>query len=300
MVKRTVLIRMKAITSSAIVLFVLLGFTGCTDMVEPPIVSEPSVLPSITKVKTGQWHEGRIVWHDLLSDDVQKAQKFYGDVFGWRFENTRNYTQIYNQEELIGGMIQVSSSDEQSAKAVWLPSMSVGNVDKSMKYFMSQNAKVLKGPLNMKERGRGVLMSDAQGAQIVLLRAKYGDPKDTPPQVGDWLWNELWTSHPKESYTFYRQLGGYDAYEMRGEYRILKRKGKWCAGIRDVSKEKLKARWIPTIRVTDIKETISKVKSAGGEVLVAPYEELVNGNVALIADNQGAVVIIQYWEDKGA
>lgn len=276
-----------------------LWFTGCTNIVEAPEKSDPSALPSITKSKTGQWHQGKFVWHDLLTDDMEEARKFYGDVFGWRFETKRDYTQIFNQQELIAGMMQVTPTKDQKAKAVWLPSISVANIDKSVRYLTDNKGQVLKGPLNMKERGKGVLVSDPHGAHVVLLRAKNGDPKDKTPQIGDWLWNELWTNKPEESYTFYRNMGWYDSYEMRDKYRILKKNNKWRAGIRDIEKDDFKARWVPTIRVSDLKETMSKVKSAGGEVLVTPHEELVNGNVALIVDNCGAAVIIQYWEEGG-
>jgi len=279
--------------------FISLWFTGCTNMVEPPQKSEPSALPSITKSKTGQWHQGKFVWHDLLTDDMEEARKFYGDVFGWRFETRKEYTQIFNQKELIGGMMQVTPAKDQKAKAVWLPSISVANIDKSVKYLTSKKGEVLKGPLDMKERGKGVLVSDPHGAHVVLLRAKGGDPKDKTPQIGDWLWNELWTNKPEESYIFYRNIGGYNSYEMRDEYRILKKNNKWRAGIRDIEKDDFKARWVPTIRVADLKETMSKVKDSGGKVLVLPDEELAGGNVALIADNRGAAVIIQYWEEGG-
>jgi len=276
-----------------------LWFAGCTNMIEPPQKGEPPELPSITTSKTDEWHQGKFVWHDLITDDVKAARKFYSNVFGWTFETKKAYTQIYNQKELIGGMMQITSDNEKRVKAVWLPSMSVTDVDKSLKYLKSKNGEVLKGPLDMKERGRGVLVSDPQGAHIVLLHTKEGDPKDMTPKVGDWLWNELWTKTTKESYAFYHHIGGYDDYEMRNGYRILKDKGKWRAGIRDISKEEVKAQWVPTIRVSNLKEIISKVSSAGGEVLVSPHKELVNGNVALITDNRGALVIIQYWEEGG-
>jgi len=276
-----------------------LWLTGCTNVVELPKKGESELLPSIMTSKTGEWHQGKFVWHDLITDDVKAACQFYGDVFGWTFETKRAYTQIYNEKELIGGMMQITPAEEKTAKAVWLSTMSVADVDKSVKYLKSKNGQVLKGPLDMKERGRGVLVSDPQGAHIVLLHTKDGDPKDMTPKVGDWLWNELWTKTPKESLAFYHHIGGYDGYEMRDGYRILKHKGKWRAGIRDVSKEEVKARWVPTIRVSNLKDTILKVNSAGGEVLVSPHKELVNGNVALIADNSGGLVIIQYWEEGG-
>lgn len=281
------------------ILLASLWFTGCTSMPELPQKNEPLLLPSITQLKTGEWHQGKFVWHDLLTDDVDSAQKFYAGAFGWTFENRGSYVQILNQGKLIGGMMHVRPTVDSKAEAVWLPSLSVANVDQSIHYLKSKKGKVLKGPLEMKERGRGILVSDPQGAQLVLLHTKNGDPKDVTPQTGDWLWNELWTNTPQESYSFYRKLGGYDSAEKRDSYRILKKKGKWRAGIRDVSKEDLKARWVPAIRVSDLKETMTKVKALGGEVLVSPHKELVNGDVALIADNTGALVIIQRWEKGG-
>ena len=289
----------KHVIKAILMALISIWFAGYANIVEPPKKSDPQVLPSITSSATAQWHQGKFVWHDLLTDDLQAAREFYGDVFGWTFKTKQAYTQIYNQDRLIGGMMHITQADDTKAKAVWLPSISVSDVDMSLRYVKFKKGEVLKGPIDMKERGRGSLVSDPQGAQIVLLHAKNGDPKDVMPQVGDWLWNELWTNKPKDSYTFYRQLGGYDSYEMRDEYRILKSKGDWRAGIRNIDKDDFKARWVPTIRVSDLNETILKVKDSKGEVLVLPHEELVNGNVALITDNRGALVIIQYWEEGG-
>lgn len=284
--------------------FVLLAsllLVGCTGVTTPTPTPkhENLALPAITTSVTGEKHTGKFVWHDLLTDDVAASRTFYADVFGWTFETRGAYTQILNEGNLIGGMMHVRPTVDSSAEAVWLPSLSVADIDKSMRYLKYKKGKVIKGPLEMKERGRGVLVSDPQGAQLVLLDAKNGDPKDVTPQMGDWLWNELWTNKPQESSSFYRNLAGYDTSKTKNGYRLLIHEGKWRAGIRDVSKEELKARWVPTIRVSELKETMSKVKSSGGEVLVAPHKELVNGNVALIADNTGALVIIQRWEKGG-
>ena len=281
-------------------LFASLCFTGCTNIPEPTQKTEPASLPSVTQTVTGERHAGKFVWHDLLTDDVASSRTFYAGVFGWTFETSGTYTQILNQGNLIGGMMHVRPTVDSKAEAVWLPSLSVTNIDQSIRYLKSRKGKVIKGPLEMKERGKGALVSDPEGAQLVLLHTKNGDPKDMTPQIGDWLWNELWTNTPQESYSFYRKLGGYNASKSKNDYRLLIRKGKWRAGIRDVSKEDTKARWVPAIRVSNLEETMKKVKTLGGEVLILPREDLVNGNVALIVDNTGALVIIQYWENGGA
>jgi len=284
----------KSLLVCSIALSIVLA--GCTQVSVPSQRSEVLALPSITSTATGERHTGKFVWHDLLTDDVASSRTFYAGLFGWTYENRGNYTQILNQGNLIGGMMKIRPTVDSKAEAVWLPSLSVANVDQSISYIKSKKAKVIKGPLEMKERGKGVLISDPQGAQLVLLDTKGGDPKDVTPQVGDWLWNELWTNTPKESYSFYRKLGGYDSSKMKNGYRLLSSKDKWRAGIRDVSKEDIKARWVPAIRVSDLEETMTKAKALGGEVLVSPHKELVNGDVALITDNTGALVIIQRWE----
>jgi len=283
-----------------LIIFISILFTGCTSIKEPTHQKEGlSSLTAITPTATNEYHPGKFVWHDLVTDDVSSAKRFYTALFGWSFEKNGDYTLISNQGNPIGGMLEIKPESKSKAEAVWLPSMSVADVDKSIAYLKSQKGAVLKGPVDMQARGRGALVSDPHGAQLVLLHAKDGDPADATPQIGDWLWNELWTNTPKQSYAFYHHLGGYDTYEMRKEYRILKHKGKWRAGIRDISKEILKARWVPAIRVADLEKTLTKVKALGGEVLVSPHKELVSGNVALISDNTGALVIVQHWEEGG-
>ncbi|TNF45187.1 MAG: VOC family protein, partial [Epsilonproteobacteria bacterium] len=202
-------------------------FTGCTSMKGPVTQQERlSSLTAITENPTGEYHPGKFVWHDLITDDVSAAKRFYADVFGWSFEKHGAYTLVSNQGKPVGGMLEIKPQAKSKAEAVWVPSLSVADVDRSLEYVKSQKGKVLKGPFDIPDRGRGVLVSDPHGAHLVLLHAKGGDPKDTIPQIGDWLWNELWTNVPKESYSFYRKLGTYDASEVRDSYRIFKKKGK--------------------------------------------------------------------------
>ena len=85
---------------------------------------------------------------------------------------------------------------------------------------------------------------------------------------------------------------------MRDSYRILKNKDKWRAGVRDISNEDVKERWVAVVRVADLKMITEKVKKEGGTVLVYPNEELMNGNVAIITDNTGALLVVQRWSEK--
>lgn len=33
--------------------------------------------------------EGKFVWHDLITEDFDAAQRFYGELPGWRFETAQ-------------------------------------------------------------------------------------------------------------------------------------------------------------------------------------------------------------------
>ena len=282
--------------------FVLLAsllLVGCTGVTTPTPTSthEKLVLPAITQSATHKHYSGKFVWHDLLTDDVSEAKAFYSALFGWSFKDEGSYTTIYNHGKLMGGMMEVSPKEGSTAEALWLPSVSVSNVDRAIDYVTRKKGKVLKGPLDMKSRGKGVLVSDPHGAHLVLLHAKGGDPVDTTPQMGDWLWNELWTHKPKESYDFYRKLGQYDASTQKDNYRILKQKGKWRAGLRHLSKDDVKVRWVPVVRVVDPKMITDKVEKLGGKVILEAHKSLYNANVALIADNTGALLIVQRWAE---
>lgn len=272
-------------------------FTGCTGVKMPSFEKEQVPLVAITDAPTGKHYSGRFVWHDLITDDASKARDFYADLFGWSFEEQGRYTVISHNGKPIGGILQIAPKSGAEAEAIWLPSMSVSNVDSSIAYLKSKKGEVLKGPIDMKKRGRGAIVSDPHGAQLVLLHAKGGDPAETVPQTGEWLWTELWTHTPKESYAFYRKLGKYDDSESREDYRILKSKDKWRAGIRHLAKADVKARWASVIRVEDPKAITQKVPKLGGKVLMEPNETFMNGDVAVIADNTGALLIVQRWNE---
>lgn len=270
---------------------------GCSGVNTPTPPQETLSLPAITKSATGKHYSGKFVWHDLLTDDMTKAKTFYAGLLGWTFEDREHYATIYNDGKLIGGMMEVAAPSGSNAEAVWLPWMSVKSVANSVKFVKSKGGKVLKGPLEMKERGKGVLISDPQGAQIVLLHAKGGDPLDATPKMGDWLWNELWSKSPKESDAFYRHLGQYDRSDSRENYNILIEKGKWRAGIRHIVREDVNEHWVPVIRVEDPEKLLVKVEKLGGTVLMKPTKSLMNGDVAVIADNSGAHLILQRWSE---
>jgi len=273
---------------------------GCASLEQPADRSERLTLTPITASPTNVYHPGKFVWHDLLTPDVAAAMKFYGELFDWSFEQQGRYTVILNKGHQVGGMVEIKSEAGKEAEGLWLASMSVSNVDRATDYIKAQGGIVHKGPLDMEKRGRGVLISDPQGAQLALLHAAGGDPADAEPAIGDWLWNEIWSNVPQATLGFYQALGEYDSSIEGNNYRILKSEGKWRAGIRHVFKEDLKIRWVPAVRVADPEAITDKVENLGGVVWVRPGEPPSDGDIALISDNTGTLLMVQRWSTQSA
>lgn len=282
-------------------LFATMGFfliqfmlTGCT------VVNKTSrlELTPVTDPPTGVHHHGKFVWNDLLTDDVVVAKEFYGRLFGWTFEPSGSYTVVKNDGQNIGGMVQIGQTSKITGVARWLCVLSVADVDEAAALVSEKGGSVHEGPLDMLNRGRGALVSDPQGAQLVLLNALGGDPEDKEPVIGSWLWHELWSNDSEASLTFYRKLAGYDFDGEKTDYLILLKDGQWRAGIRFLPDSELETRWVPVVRVADTEDIAVRTKTLGGKVLVEPRPTAGDGSVALLSDPSDALFLIQRWSAK--
>lgn len=281
--------------TSIVALLGLLMLQGCSTLYTTPDAEQKQSLTPITSKPTNVYYSGKFVWHDLLTPDVVAAKSFYEKLFGWSFVQHGRYTEILNDGHKVGGMVEIKPENTKKVEAQWLMALSVTDVDKAVKYLEFAGGEVHKGPVDMINRGRGALVSDPQGAQLLLMRSSSGDPVDAEPAMGDWLWNEIWTNVPADTRTFYKALGKYDAVVDGENYQVLASAGNWRAGIRHVFESDLKVRWVPVVRVENPEALIDKVENLGGIVWLHPDEPPSKGDTALISDNTGALLMLQRW-----
>jgi len=221
------------------------------------------------------------------------AGKFYEELFGWQIEYQGRYAVVRHGGKRIAGILQVDPADGRTREGVWIPSVSVADVDAAASLVQANGGKILKGPIDMDKRGRAVLIRDSQRANLVLLSAKGGDPADAEAAIGDWLWDEVWTNDPDNTGAFYRSVLGYDEMVLGDEYQVFVHKGEWRAGIRHVRDDKEYMLWVPVVRVADPVATAQRVSELGGVVWVAPDEAPSNGDTALIGDATGALLTMK-------
>ena len=269
----------------------LLLLAACQSMPFPPISEPPS----------NQHLPGKFVWHELVTPDVAAAKTFYGGLFGWTFRDIEGYTVIHNGEQRIGGIVPAGRASKADS-ARWVLSVSVKDVDESVVTAEELGGKRMSGPMDLQPRGRFALIADNRDAQLGLLHATAGDPPDRPPGIGDWLWHELWSNDLPAAERFYTDLFGYQsgsvelAIRNKVDYRVLRKDGKPRAGIGQIPWENVPDQWMPYVRVADVADTVARAERLGGKVYMKPADDEGNDAKALIADPNGAILMVEEWD----
>lgn len=274
--------------------FMFAVFSACSSSTE---------LPPVTKIATNEHHPGKFVWHNLITSDLKLAKKFYGELFGWQFEDHASAKAPYSVASLgslpVAGLFELPDS-RSDVKSQWIGLVSVQDVDQVSKIFADNGGKIVAKPANIPNHGRVALVVDPQGAAIGLIRTASGDPADnrTTPPVHSWLWDELWTTDPGQAAFFYRDIVGYGLTETKSDdipYWIFQSGSRERAGMLRNPSTNTPPAWIPYVRVADARAAIDKAKSLGATVVLAPTDQVRKGTVGIIMDPTGAVITLQEW-----
>jgi len=261
------------------------------------------IVPPITQTPTNNKLEGKIVWHDLLTDEVNSVKAFYGKLFGWKFDNGGDpdavYTTILLNGNPIGGIVHLEKKvGDINYAAQWMEYISVDDVDEVFQKVKNQNCKVYREPFDVLHRGRIAIFADSRGALIAILNSSSGDPADGEVEYNTWFWDELWTDDIDNSVNFYKTLFGYttEEYKTRSDkdYVILRTEERRRAGVLKIPFKEVKPNWLPFVAVKDVKEVENKVEDLGGKILVAS-EKIIGNDAAIVADPSGAVFTIHNW-----
>jgi predicted enzyme related to lactoylglutathione lyase len=255
-------------------------------------------LPDLPVIGTpGNHQPGKVVWHDLVTPDLEQAKSFYGALLGWKFEEVSSgYLLARNGDGPVAGLARLDSKEDGS---YWLPLVSVADADQSERTARDAGGTVLLKPFDLGGRGRVAVLKDPQGAAFGVLQSSYGDPKDAVPQLNGWMWNEVWTQNVSASADFYRKLVGYeeDTTRIAGvSYTYLARDGVPRVGLITKSDPQIGNTWVAYLRVADVNAFTARAESLGATVLMAPNQKVRNGTVAILADPQGAGFVAQEWD----
>jgi uncharacterized protein len=262
-----------------------------------PLAAGVLVLPPVNDSTTGIALTGKFVWFDLVTDQIDASRRFYADLFGWNIQQVgaapERYSVVTHGGRRIAGMLQRQPPRGASGGARWIGLISVPNVIQATQYTQGRGGRILVAPAELPRRGAHALLRDPQGAVFGVLRSSSGDAPDIPLESGMFVWADLLTRDPDAAAQFYRGLAGYALARTRVanvEHLLLVAGQHTRAGIANLPPSVDRPGWLPFVHVDDVLGTIGRAVITGGKVLLSPRPELLNGQVAVIADPRGGVL----------
>jgi predicted enzyme related to lactoylglutathione lyase len=253
--------------------------------------------------QAGVVHAGKFTWFELATEDPVAARAFYSAVFGWRFRAVPGtptpYEIIEGKAGKVGGLFRRARPTGAPVGARWFGLLSVADPAASAEYVRAHGGEVIQPPSKVAGRGTHAVFRDAQGALFGVLAAADGDPPDDPVIDGEVFWMDLFTTAPADAARFYSGLAGYQAIEARTESG----RTRWLLASEEVARAGIVALppgkngpgWLPYVLVDDVADAMKRARAGGGKVLVEPRADLLDRNLAVIADPLGGAIGIVNW-----
>ena len=242
---------------------------------------------------------GKFAWYELMTSDVEAAGKFYSSVVGWITKDVGNadmaYTTFNVGDAGVAGMLHLPQH------IAWVGYIAVADVDAHIVKITEAGGKLWKPATDVPGMLRFAVMSDPQGAAIVVFTPNPAmpTPKDPPrpPTPGTIGWHELYTTGLDAAWSFYSSIFGWtlnsdmDMGPM-GIYRIFNEAANaspmGAGGMMKKPAEVPAPYWTFYFQVDSIKAAIGRVTAAGGTVIMGPMQVPGGSWIIQGKDPQGA------------
>lgn len=267
-------------------------------------------LPPINQPPTADHHPGKVIWVDLVTPDLARAERFYGGLFGWTFDIIHTGRTDYAVARLDGtpvaGIVQRPIPAGTQRHPAWLTFIAIGNVRNAAKTIIAQGGQLLSPVRDYPQRGLQAVFRDPQGATFAILESQSGDSPDELADRSDWIWSALVTSDPETDAAFYQKVFGYEVFPMSGgdsaEHLVLASDQFARASVNAFPEHDTGSHphWIDFIRVGSVTDAAARAKALGGRVLVEPHRGRSGNFVAVLADPAGAPFGVLEWTGGGA
>ncbi|MFD8495505.1 VOC family protein [Amycolatopsis sp. NPDC059657] len=241
-------------------------------------------------------------WVDLRTTDQAAAKSFYGELFGWEFDDQKTPDgAVYSMATKNGGVVAAIASQPQAGvPPMWNTYLAVDDVDAAAARVEAAGGKLLMPPFDVMDAGRMCFATDPSGAAVGLWQAKEHIGATLVNEPGAVIWNELVTDN-EAALPFYDQVFGssWAAGDLGGgtEYVALVVGGERIAGTIKPQAPGVPNHWHVYFAVAGALAATERVTALGGTVLNGPFDTPI-GPMAQLRDPQGGMFSI--FEPKAA
>jgi predicted enzyme related to lactoylglutathione lyase len=240
------------------------------------------------------------VWYDLMTTDIDAAEKFYADVVGWRMRDSgmahQRYTLLMDGEQMAGGIMAIpADAAAAGVPPAWMGYVGVADLSAKAAELEKAGGAVHRGPQDIPGVGRFCVVSDPQGAGFILFEQLPGAAGEPAPFMAHRTigWRELNATDMDMVWPFYEKLFGWkrvEAHDMGGfTYMTFATGGADpSGGMMTMMPGTPQPYWAYYISVEGIDSAVSRARAGGGSALMDVMEVPGGMFVAPMLDPQGA------------
>lgn len=160
--------------------------------------------------------EGVTSWIDIEVPDVERAQEFYGGLFGWTFADASppDAPFRYVIAQLDGADAAGVATGTPGAAVAWNTYVSVHDADAAAARVESAGGSVVERPADAGEGGRMAVCADPFGVPFRLWQPRRRPGVQVTNTPGAWNFSDLHAADPEASVGFYSAVFGWQVDDI--------------------------------------------------------------------------------------
>ena len=235
------------------------------------------------------------IWHDLMTNDVEAAKKFYAAVVGWTFSNQMpTYSVVLAGDVGMGGIMD-TPPEMKGMPSVWTGYIFTPDVDAACKEAVKLGGKIYRAAWDVPDVGRMAVIGDPGGSGLMIMQPFSTEPQKIakPGAVGTVGWNELHAADLDVAWNFYSKMFGWTKGAIHdmgpmGIYQLFQIDGKDVGGMMKKTDSTPMPTWNYYVNVDGIDAAAARITKAGGKITMGPHEVPGGQWIVSAQDLQGA------------
>ena len=238
---------------------------------------------------------GAPCWIDLTSSDIERAQDFYGTVFGWTFESAGpqygGYVNAAKGGHPVAGLM--ANRPESQTPDNWTTYFHTADINATVLAVSGAGGASCVGPMEVPAKGFMSLATDSAGALFGAWQPLEHSGFEVIGEAGAPVWHQLTTRDYPAAVGFYREVFGWrteeisDTDEFRyttawfGDQQLL--------GVMDGAgflPDNAPSNWTTFFGAEDVDKTLRVIADNGGAV-VQEARDTPYGRLAAATDPTG-------------
>ncbi|MDQ1018523.1 VOC family protein [Streptomyces afghaniensis] len=223
--------------------------------------------------------EGVPCWVDAQLPDVEAGKRFYGELFGWTFEDWFGpFAQALKDGEPVAALVRKVDG---RLPTVWTVYFATPDAAALARRIRAAGGQVVSAPVPAGELGVTALVTDPEGAVFALWQPVEHPGFGKRHEPGTFAWAELYARDTEAANAFYGDLFQEALFGPDAEPDVGR------APVTDVFPAEMPPHFLVHFAVEDVPATLEDVTRLGGRIQAPPFATSY-GTVAVVTDNQGA------------